>query len=100
VDYYQPELLPDINQHEKPPSVFPLLRDMLETLLLAVVLYIIIQTLTTRIKVESISMKPTLWENDYVVVNKLAYKLGKPQRGDVIVFKYPQTPPRSLISSA
>ena len=37
-------------------------------------------------------MVPTLRTNDYVVVNKLAYKLGEPKRGDVIVFKYPPDP--------
>jgi len=65
---------------------------MVETLVLAVVLYFVIQTLTARIKVESTSMVPTLHANDYVVVNKLAYKLGQPSRGDIIVFKYPPDP--------
>jgi signal peptidase I len=92
VDYYQPELIPDSSPQEKPPSVHRLILDMAETLLLAVVLYIIIQSLTARIKVESTSMVPTLRTNDYVVVNKLAYKLGGPKRGDVIVFKYPPDP--------
>jgi signal peptidase I len=59
---------------------------------LAVILYLIIQTLTQRIKVESTSMMPTLYANDYVVVNRLAYKLGQPHRGDIIVFKYPPDP--------
>jgi signal peptidase I len=92
VDYYQPELIPYSSPQEKPPSVHRFILDMAETLLLAVVLYIIIQSLTARIKVESTSMVPTLRTNDYVVVNKLAYKLGGPTRGDVIVFKYPPDP--------
>jgi signal peptidase I len=92
VDYYEPELIPDSSPQEKPPSVHRFILDMAETLLLAVVLYIIIQSLTARIKVESTSMVPTLSTNDYVVVNKLAYKLGAPKRGDVIVFKYPPDP--------
>ena len=92
MDYYQPELIPDITPQEKQPTVHRFILDMAETLLLAAVLYIIIQTLTARIKVESTSMLPTLRTNDYVVVNKLAYKLGGPKRGDVIVFKYPPDP--------
>jgi signal peptidase I len=92
VDYYQPELIPDSSPLEKPPSVHRFVLDLAETLLLAAVLYIIIQSLTARIKVESTSMVPTLRANDYVVVNKLAYKLGQPKRGDVIVFKYPPDP--------
>lgn len=89
MDYYQPELVPDSHPEEKPPSVHRFILDMVETLVLAVVLYLIIQTLTQRIKVESTSMFPTLHENDYVVVNRLAYKLGQPHRGDIIVFKNP-----------
>jgi signal peptidase I len=89
VDYYQPELVPDSRPEEKPPSVHRFILDMVETLVLAVVLYLIIQTLTQRIKVESTSMFPTLHENDYVVVNRLAYKLGPPHRGDIIVFQDP-----------
>jgi signal peptidase I len=89
VDYYKPELIPDSYPEEKPPSVHRFVLDMLETLALAVVLYLIIQSLTARIKVDSISMVPTLHAHDYVVVNKLAYKLGQPQRGDIIVFKNP-----------
>jgi signal peptidase I len=92
VETYQPELLPDSYPQEKPPTVHRFILDMVETLLLAAALYLIIQTISARIKVESTSMIPTLRANDYVVVNKLAYKLGAPKRGDVIVFKYPPDP--------
>lgn len=92
MDYYQPELIPDSHPEEKPPSVHRFVLDLVETVVLAVVLYLIIQTLTQRIKVESTSMMPTLYANDYVVVNRLAYKLGQPHRGDIIVFKYPPDP--------
>lgn len=39
--------------------------------------------------VPSGSMIPTLEINDHVVVTKLSYKMHEPERGDVIVFKYP-----------
>jgi signal peptidase I len=92
VDYYQPELTPDSYPQDNPLNVPRLILDIAETVILAAVLYLIIQFLTARIKVESTSMVPTLRANDYVVVNKLAYKLGGPQRGDIIVFKYPPDP--------
>jgi signal peptidase I len=92
VDYYQPELTPDSYPQDTPPNVPRLILDLLETIMLAAVMYLIIQALTARIKVESTSMVPTLRANDYVVVNKLAYKLGGPSRGDIIVFKYPPDP--------
>ena len=92
MDLYQPELIPDSQPELNPPSVHRFVLDLVETLVLAVVLYFIIQTLTQRIKVESSSMEPTLFSNDYVVVNRLAYKLGEPHRGDIIVFKFPPDP--------
>ena len=39
-------------------------------------------------------MQPTLYDGDFVIVNKLAYKLGDPSRGDVIIFRYPPDPDR------
>ena len=66
--------------------------ELIETIVFSVLLFVIINTVTARIRVESISMQPTLYENDFVLVNRVAYKLGQPQRGDVIVFKYPRNP--------
>ncbi|HEV7607704.1 MAG TPA: signal peptidase I [Steroidobacteraceae bacterium] len=55
-------------------------------------------------RIPSDSMMPTLLDGDFIVVNKFAYGLrwpvinekfldtGTPQRGDVVVFRYPPTP--------
>ena len=70
------------------------LLDVFETILLAVVLFLGINAVSARIRVESISMQPTLYEGDFVIVNRLSYKLGKPERGDVIIFRFPPDPNR------
>lgn len=36
------------------------------------------------------SMEPTFYTGQYLIINELSYHLGNPQRGDVIVFKYPK----------
>lgn len=46
--------------------------------------------------VPSESMVPTLEINDHVVVTKLSYKMHEPQRGDVVVFKYPPNEEQGL----
>ena len=55
-------------------------------------------------RIPSGSMMPTLLEGDFILVNKFAYGLrlpvlndkvvdiGEPQRGDVVVFRYPKDP--------
>lgn len=40
--------------------------------------------------IPSTSMAPTLAVRDRVLVNKLAYRFGDPQRGDIVVFESPQ----------
>ena len=59
-------------------------------------------------RIPSDSMMPTLLDGDFIVVNKYAYGLrwpvlnekfletGTPQRGDVVVFRYPPDPERQL----
>lgn len=42
--------------------------------------------------IPSESMLPTIEVNDRVMVNKLAYELGEPQRGDIVVFLDPRGP--------
>ncbi len=39
--------------------------------------------------VSGTSMVPTFENNDYLIVDKISYELGSPQRGDVVVFRYP-----------
>jgi len=69
-----------------------MLREALEMLVLSLMLFGVINTLSARIRVESVSMQPTLYAGNFVIVNKLAYRLGEPSRGDVIVFRYPPAP--------
>ena len=71
--------------------------DILETLILAVVLYFGINAVSARVRVDGFSMRPTLQDGEYILVNKLAYKMGEPQRGDIIVFIFPINPQEDLI---
>ena len=71
--------------------------DILETLILAVVLYFGINAISARVRVDGFSMRPTLQDGEYILVSKLAYKLGMPQRGDIVVFVFPVNPAEDLI---
>ena len=63
--------------------------DTVETILLALVLFLVINTLSARVRVENVSMKPTLQPGEFLLVNRVAYKLGEPSIGDIIVFHAP-----------
>jgi signal peptidase I len=79
---------------EKRGSMRRFVLDILETLVLSLVLFLGINAISARIRVESISMRPTLFAGDFIIVNKLAYKIGQPSRGDIIIFHYPPDPNR------
>jgi signal peptidase I len=85
-----PDISLPIDEEEKPGWLRAFLRETLETLLLAAVLFLIINTLTARIRVDGSSMVPSLVHNNYVLVNRLAYRFGDIERGDVVVFKFPR----------
>lgn len=98
-----PELSPLDRQNvvaieEEPPS--PLRRiliETIETILLALILFFAINFVTARIRVDGSSMEPNFHDGDYVVVNRLAFQWGDIQRGDVVVFPYPQNPEEDYI---
>jgi len=43
------------------------------------------------------SMEPNFQNGDYLIIDELSYRLREPQRGEVIVFKYPQDPSQRYI---
>ena len=65
------------------------LLEILQTLVLAVLLYFAIDAVFARVRVLNISMQPTLVEGNVILVNKLAYKIGKMNTGDVVIFHNP-----------
>ena len=48
-------------------------------------------------RVEGQSMAPTLADQDRLIVNKLSYQLGAPQRGDIVMLYYPLDPDKSYV---
>jgi len=39
--------------------------------------------------VKGASMEPNFEDGDYILVNEISYRFSSPQRGDVIIFRYP-----------
>jgi signal peptidase I len=92
LDDYLTETVPEPDNSGRDSSWRRALIDIVETIILSVALFLGINMISARIRVESISMQPTLHAGNFVLVNKVAYKLGSPERGDVIVFRYPPDP--------
>ena len=93
MDHLRSQEFPDIPP-EKPEGLGlrQFTKDILEVALISLVLFFVINAVSARIRVESVSMQPTLFAGNFVVVNKLAYQFGEPERGDIVVFEYPPDP--------
>lgn len=79
--------------HEKGP-----IREIIESVAIAVVLALVIRVFLFQFFViPSGSMEPTLTEGDMIAANKIIYRLSEPKRGDIIVFKYPLNPDRDFV---
>lgn len=50
-----------------------------------------------RFRVEDESMRPALEPGDYVLVNRWAYRVRTPARGDLVVVQDPESPERFLV---
>jgi len=71
--------------------------ETVKTILLALLLYFVISAVTDRVRVENVSMQPTLFEGELLVVWKPAYQFGEPHRGDIIVFHHSRQPQEDYI---
>lgn len=61
--------------------------DWIKTIAISLVLaFLIVQVIKPTI-VSGESMYPTLNDRDYLILNRLSYKFGEIERGDIIVFK-------------
>ena len=75
-----------------------IIRDWVEGLARAVILIVGLNTFVIQGSyIPSASMMNTLVEGDYIWVNKAAYLLSEPKRGDVVVFNFPLDPTRDFI---
>ncbi len=74
-----------------------LVREIVETLVLTILIFIVIHFAVQSYHVDGTSMQPNLNSSEFVVVNKTAYFFQQPQRGDVIVFHYPHNPTNDYI---
>ncbi len=69
-------------------------RDLAFSVLIAVVRIVFIYQ---PVKVEGTSMMPALRDQERIFINKFTYRLGSIQRGDTVVFRFPEDPSKSYI---
>ncbi len=96
-------------------------RDIIEAIVLAAVVFLLLQTTVRNFKVDGRSMDPTLEHGQYLLVNRLLYlqidlerlsnivpfwqakeqssrfAIRAPKRGEIIVFQFPRDPTKDFV---
>jgi len=67
-------------------------REILITVILAVVMFFALQAAIDSVVIPSPSMVPTLQIGQRLIVSKVTYLFHEPQRGDIVTFHSPQQP--------
>ncbi len=74
-----------------------LLRDILVTLVVALIIFFLLRaTIQTSVVITG-SMEPTLQIGQRLLINKVSYKFHEPEAGDIVTFNLPDNPKATLI---
>lgn len=102
IDNIQTEVSPETTSLQDEPKERTwqslLLADLIKAGLMTALLFLFVITFVVQgFKVYGSCMEPNLETGQRVLGNKFVYKFERPQRGDVIVFRYPKDPSRIYI---
>ncbi len=71
--------------------------ETLVIIFIAVILFVGLRLTIQTYIVYGPSMEPNYWNDEWIIVDKLAYKFHTPQRGDIIIFQPPVTSTKPYI---
>ena len=74
-----------------------LAREFASTALLVLVVFGASRLLVQNVQVRGTSMFPTLQNGEYILVDRLSYRLHSPERGDIIIFHPPVAPDEDYV---
>lgn len=76
---------------------YRLVREIVETVVLTVLMFLVIRLAVQNFNVDGMSMEPNLHNQELILVDKWSYLFRAPARGDVIVFIAPPEPQADFV---
>jgi signal peptidase I len=76
---------------------YRLVREIIETIVLTILMFLVIRFAVQNFNIEGTSMEPSLHNTELILVDKWSYLFHAPDRGDVIVFVAPPDPSQDYI---
>jgi signal peptidase I len=73
-------------------------KEILKASLIALIIVVPIRVYIAQpFIVQGASMDPTFETGNYLIIDQVSYRFNSPERGDVVVFKYPEDPSKFFI---
>ena len=86
--YRTPDGDPFVQSDAEPPFSWRAALEIIQALALAVIISVVLNLLVVQVtEVRQRSMESTLLQGDRVLVSKVDYRFGTPERGDIVVFQ-------------
>lgn len=82
---------------QKPDGSLRIVREVIETVVLTVLMFVVISSAVQNYYVDGVSMESTLHNSERILVDKWSYLFHPPQRGDIIVFAAPPSPSEDYV---
>lgn len=80
-------------QQTKPQSKLWLVLSVIQKIALVIIVAFIIRSFIIQpFIIEGRSMEPSYHNNQFILIDKISYRLHKPNKGDVVVFQNPKNP--------
>ncbi len=76
---------------------YRLVREIIETIVLTVLMFLVIRLAVQNFNIDGMSMEPNFHNRELVLVDKWSYLFHPPNRGDVVVFVSPPVPTQDYI---
>ena len=87
-----------IQSNEQKPRRSGFWSELIRFALIAVVIVLPIRTFVAQpFIVSGSSMEETFLNADYLIIDEISYRFEDPQRGDVVIFRYPKNPSKFFI---
>ncbi len=85
-------------EEEKPQSAKQSFWELVRFALIALAIVVPIRIFIIQpFQVSGASMVPTFEDKNYLMIDKISYRLSEPKRNDVVIFKYPKDPTKFFI---
>lgn len=78
-----------LNLKQNHTTMWKYFRDILITIVIAIALFFLLQTITGAFKVYGTSSYPNIQPGDYILLDKISYHFRDPQRGEMIILHGP-----------